>query len=488
MLLHELLRDFQLASESVPNVTVSGIGEDSRLIQPGDLFIARRGTVNDGARFLREARQRGAVAAVTEAFIADSPLPQVVLPTAAAASLLSHRFFSDPSRRLKVLAVTGTNGKTTTTYLLRHVLNKLNRRCGMIGTVEVDDGSESREATMTTPGAIEVARLLAAMRDHQCQAAAIETSSHALHQQRVAGVHFAGAAFMNLTGDHLDYHKLMEKYAAAKAMLFEMLDETAVAAANGDDPWCGRMIQNCRARIVRFGFSEGVDYRAADIAITAGGTKFILHAPDGRWEMNLQLIGRYNIQNTLAAVALLCEVFGFGIHQVAAALKDAAGAPGRLQSVKAGQPFAVLVDYAHTDDALENVLSALRPLTRRKLRVVFGCGGDRDRTKRPRMAAVAQRLADEIYITSDNPRTENPQAILDEIFAGLLAETASVHVQIDRRRAIEQALNDSAAGDVVLIAGKGHENYQTIGSTNHHFDDVEECGRILAMVANRSAS
>jgi UDP-N-acetylmuramoyl-L-alanyl-D-glutamate--2,6-diaminopimelate ligase len=480
-LLHDLLRELRspLLTDSIANLQITGIAEDSRLVQPGNLFIARGGTQTDGSKFIEDAKNRGAVAVVTTP-LTNCPLPQIpYYDPSAASSLLANAFFDHPSEAFKVLGVTGTNGKTTTTYLIRHVLNKLKKRCGMIGTVEIDDGKTRHESTMTTPGPIDLAQLLATMRDRRCKAAALEVSSHSLHQGRVAGVHFTGAAFTNLTGDHLDYHQTMENYAAAKAILFEKLPSHGIAAVNADDPWTPRIVRDCPARITRFGFNESADYRAKDVVITADGTHFILHTPDGQAEMSLQLIGKHNIENTLAACALLGESFGLSVHQLAAALKDAPGAPGRLQTVRANQPFAVLVDYAHTDDALENVLTALRPLTRGRLIVLFGCGGDRDRTKRPRMAAIAQKLADVLYITSDNPRTENPQRILDEICTGLTAEQKSVNVQIDRRLAIEQALAQATAGDVVLIAGKGHENYQIIGTTKHHFDDAEECQRVL---------
>jgi UDP-N-acetylmuramoyl-L-alanyl-D-glutamate--2,6-diaminopimelate ligase len=242
------------------------------------------------------------------------------------------------------------------------------------------------------------------------------------------------------------------------------------------------MIQQCRARVVRFGFTEDADYRAKDIAITALGTHFILHAPDGVAEISMQLIGHHNIENALTAAALVAESFGLTVHQIAAGLRDAQGAPGRLQPVRNGQPFAVLVDYAHTDDALRNVLSALRPLTRGKLRVLFGCGGDRDTTKRPRMAGIAEELADSIYVTSDNPRTESAQSILDQIAGGFSrAGQSRVNFEIDRKAAIERILSDAEPGDVVLLAGKGHENYQIIGKEKHHFDDVEEAARFLKL-------
>jgi UDP-N-acetylmuramoyl-L-alanyl-D-glutamate--2,6-diaminopimelate ligase len=483
MLLHSLLRQFSpdIPPASVRDLEITGVCEDSREVRPGNLFVARAGTKVDGARYLSDAAHRGAVAAVVQTKSTPSALPQIVVEdTAVAASTLANLFYGDPSSKVRVLGVTGTNGKTTTTYLIRHILSTIKSRCGMVGTVEIDDGLTRREASMTTPAATDIAALLATMRDKGCRACAMEVSSHALDQRRVAGVTFAGAAFTNLTGDHLDYHKTMDNYAAAKAALFATLSQTAVAVVNDDDKWSDRMVRDCQGRVIRFGFGKNADYRARDVAITATGSNFILHTPDGRAEVNMQLIGRHNIENALAASALVGEVFGLSVHQIAAGLRDAAGAPGRLQAVRLGQPFAVLVDYAHTDDALENVLTALRPLTRGKLRVLFGCGGDRDRTKRPRMARTAEKLADALYVTSDNPRTEDPQSILEEVVAGLsqIARHRAT-VEIDRRTAIERILGDAGPGDVVLIAGKGHENYQIIGTEKRHFDDVEEATRAI---------
>ena len=485
MLLHTLVRQFdpRISLAGVPNVEVTGVREDSRQVRPGDLFVARPGTKADGVQFVNDAKSRGAVAVVSQTPLPKSvsALPQVAVPDAGiAASVLANLFHGSPAEKVRVLAVTGTNGKTTTTYLIRHLLGKVNLRCGLIGTVEIDDGRSRREATMTTPAATEIAELLASMRDKGCRACAVETSSHALDQGRVAGVGFAGAAFTNLTGDHLDYHKTMEHYAAAKAKLFASLDAGAVAVLNAADKWSGKMVEHCSARVLRFGFGKNADYTAKDTSFTAQGSRFVLHTPDGRAEVSLPMVGKHNVENALAAAALVGEVCGLSVHQLATGLRDAQGAPGRLQAVRAGQPFAVLVDYAHTDDALDNVLSALKPLTRGKLRVLFGCGGDRDRTKRPRMARTAEKWADAVYVTSDNPRTENPRAILDEIASGFSPEgVRKTVVEIDRRRAIEVVLSDAGADDVVLVAGKGHENYQIIGTEKHHFDDVEESLRVL---------
>ncbi len=324
----------------LPNTEVTGIQEDSRLIQAGNLFIARGGTHTDGSRYLDQAHARGAIAVVTSTLVSGCPLPQILVADPAYdASVLANAFFENPSHRVKTIGITGTNGKTTTAYLLRHVLNLYNLRCGMMGTVEIDDGKDRYESSMTTPGPIDVARLLGTMRDKGCRACAMETSSHALHQSRVAGVQFAGAVFTNLTGDHLDYHKTMDNYVAAKAQLFASLTDDAVAAVNASDHSTPRIIRDTRARIIRYGFGATADYRARDVAITAGGSTFILHTPDGRAQIDLKLIGRHNIENALAAAAILGEVFHLNVHQLASGLKNAPGRPGDCNRSGSGNPF-----------------------------------------------------------------------------------------------------------------------------------------------------
>ena len=483
MQLHALLRhyDAALSLTGIPNVEVTGVAEDSRCVVAGNLFVARAGLKTTGQDYVADAKSRGAVAVVVAAKVAGSPLPQIVVKDPAkAGSVLANLFHRSPSHRMRVFAVTGTNGKTTTAYLVRHLLAKVNQRCGLMGTVEIDDGRTRREAEMTTPDACLVANTLAAMRDKGCRAAVLEASSHALDQSRLAGVFFSGAAFTNLTGDHLDYHKNMANYAAAKAKLFENLDAEAVAVINDNSKWADRMIQDCPSRIIRFGTTKRSDYRAANVQVTPQGTRFMLHTPSGKAEVNMKLVGQHNIENALAAAALVGESCGLTVTQIAAGLADAPGAPGRLQPVDAGQPFSVLVDYAHTDDALTNVLRALKPLTKGRLHVVFGCGGDRDATKRPRMAKAAEEYADVIYVTSDNPRTEDANAIIDQICNGFSARCETpIVIQPDRRAAIQQAIGSAEPGDIVLIAGKGHENYQIVGTTKHHFDDVEEAKRAI---------
>ena len=482
MRLHALLARLAEPTDlaELPDVEVLGVQEDSRRVRTGDLFIARQGGGADGKAFVADAHKNGAVAVVSDGRIDGSPLPVIVVKDAgAAASILANAALGDPSRDMKVIGVTGTNGKTTTTFLLRHLLAKAGVRCGLIGTCEIDDGTHRREASMTTPGPVALAEILATMRDKGCAAVAMEISSHALSQGRAAGVSFAAAGFTNLTGDHLDYHGTMEDYAAAKASLFASLPASAAAVVNADDEWSPRMLRDCRATPTRFSSTGGdADYSAKNAEVRADGSRFTLHAPGGTTPVHMRLVGRHNIENALCAAAIAGEAFGLTPDQIAAGLADAAGAPGRLQRVDAGQPFGVLVDYAHTDDALQNVLSALKPITRGKLRVVFGCGGDRDRTKRPRMAAVAERFADAVYVTSDNPRTEDPAGIVSEIAAGF-RERPPALIEIDRRAAIRRALSDADAGDVVLIAGKGHENYQIVGTVKHAFDDADEARRAL---------
>ncbi|MEM6561148.1 MAG: UDP-N-acetylmuramoyl-L-alanyl-D-glutamate--2,6-diaminopimelate ligase [Planctomycetota bacterium] len=456
------------------------VTDDSRQVTPGTLFIARGGTQTDGTKFIADAIERGAVGVVSESPIAGLSVPNIVVDDAAQTlGELAHELHGSPSDTLDVLAVTGTNGKTTTTYLLRHILKHTGHTCGLIGTVEIDNGDRVIEADMTTPGSPELAAHLAAMRDNGCTSAVIEASSHALQQQRLAGCTVRGAAFLNLTGDHLDYHGTMEDYAAAKALLFEMLDDTGVAAVNVDDPHAARMIQACRGRVVPFSPSGDPDttWRATDVTVTADGTTYRMHNPKESAVVSMPLIGRHNVENALAAAVLAHEVHNVWPATIADALATATGAPGRLERVPADKPFHVFVDYAHTDDALDNVLRALRPLCTNNLRVVFGCGGDRDKTKRPRMAAVAERHADAIYVTSDNPRTEDPAAILADTVTGLTSKPTLVDPE--RRTAIRQAIADARDGDIVLIAGKGHETYQIIGTDKTHFDDREEARTAL---------
>jgi UDP-N-acetylmuramoyl-L-alanyl-D-glutamate--2,6-diaminopimelate ligase len=378
-------------------------------------------------------------------------------------------FFGRPSERLLVLGVTGTNGKTTTAYLQHAILAAAGHTAGLLGTIERRIGGVAEPAQRTTSEAIDLQRDLRRMLDAGDTACAMEVSSHALDQQRVAGVRFAAAAFTNLTQDHLDYHADMEAYFAAKALLF---DGRCPTAANADDAYGRRLPAD-----LRFGLATpGAEVRAEDVRYGAHGTAFRLRTPWGDAEVATRLVGRFNVENALAAVSS-AGLAGVPLAAIVTGLEGVAGVPGRLEVVSGDRPFAVIVDYAHTADALENVLRALRPLATGRLIVVFGCGGDRDRGKRPTMARVACALADEVIITTDNPRSEDPLAIIAEVAAGADGRHA---VEPDRRRAIERAIAAAAPGDVVLIAGKGHEQGQDVAGSITPFDDRVVACEVLA--------
>ena len=481
-----------------PDLVVADITDDSRLVTPGCLFIARG--LEDPANhpYTRDAVAKGAAAVLADA-APDQPAQgeRVVWLVAdtvdqALAGRVAEVFFGEPSKQLKLIGVTGTNGKTTTAYLVQHLLAAAGVRCGMIGTVEIDDGASRTPADLTTPGAIEMSRLLARMVANGCDAAVAEVSSHALHQGRTAALDINVGIFTNLTGDHLDYHGTMDAYADAKALLFEQLGEQAWAVVNQDDPSSERMIANTRAHVLRCTLTPSVDdpsdtpdpslCRARVLKLGPDYSRAQFDGPWGSVDTRLPLVGRHNVANTLEAIAAANAVTALA-RQLRTALSQCPPVPGRLEPVRLPERDdtpAVLVDYAHTHDALENVLLALRPVTRGRLHVLFGCGGDRDRTKRPKMAAVACRLADRVVVTSDNPRTEDPHAIIREIMTGVPAtDHAKVHVDADRAAAIRTIIHTAAPDDTVLIAGKGHEDYQILGTTKRHFDDREQAAAAL---------
>lgn len=478
MKLSELLAGLPVdRADDTRDPVIGSITEDSRQVTPGALFIARTGIASDGRTFARDAMARGAVAVLSETPIDVTPdvVPVIAQHIPQLAAQLAERFHGEPSRALDLVGVTGTNGKTTTAHLIRQVLESTGRRCGLIGTVEINDGHTSRPAALTTPPAIELSGLLRRMVDHGCAACAMEASSHALLQRRVAGLRFRVGIFTNLTGDHLDYHGTMDDYAAAKALLFESLDDEAFAIVNTDDPQASRMVRDCRATVWRASLKDAdADLHAELHALDAGGMDATFTGPWGAFRVYLPLVGQHNLMNALEA-AVAAHALGASADELQRAFSDARAPAGRLEPVHtADDGFSVLVDYAHTDDALENVLRAVRPLVPdgARLTVVFGCGGDRDRTKRPRMAKVAATHADRIIITSDNPRTEDPTAIVREIEAGVPADRQrDTETIVDRRVAIQHAVGTAHAGDIVLIAGKGHEDYQIIGTTKHPFDD-----------------
>jgi len=485
--LSQLVEPLQEALPAVerhgPDVAVSGLCGDSRTCAKGDLFIAGIGTRDDGLSHVEEALARGAVAVLAArrpegingtAFVSVGDVPL-------ARALIADAFFGHPSRRLDTIGVTGTNGKTTTTFMLRSILTMDGRGTGLVGTLGAWIGGRHEPLRHTTPDAIELQRLLARMVDENLSTAVMEVSSHALMQRRTHGVDFDAAIFTNLTPDHLDYHGTMEAYAAAKARLFEDLREDAVAVLNADDPASRLYRLTTPARVLTYGLDAPADVTARISRLDGDGTRLTLVAPElgPPIEVNLRLIGRHNVMNALGASAAALAL-GLPPSAVATGLESLPAVPGRLEPISCGQDFRVLVDYAHTPDALEKVLDLLRPLTAGSLRVVFGCGGDRDRTKRPVMGRAVASRADRLYVTSDNPRSENPEAILDEILAGVPPDRQGAMLrEADRREAIRRACAECRPGDVLLIAGKGHETTQTIGERVLPFDDRAVAREIL---------
>lgn len=467
----------RLLGDRLPEV--AGIAYDSRRVRPGELFVCVRGASHDGHRFAADAVAKGACALIVEEPLGLG-VPEVVVPSSRAAmGAAAAAFYGFPSRRLRVIGVTGTNGKTTTTYLVRGALERAGRRTGLIGTVEQVTGAARREASRTTPESVEVQALLAEMVESGCAACVMEVSSHGLVLERTAGTEFDVAIFTNLTHDHLDFHKDLEEYLEAKTRLFRALNSGERAGlkaekraiVNADDPHASRFIEASGAPVVTYGIERAADFCAGSIDLGPGGVRYVARTPEGPVEVRLRLPGRFNVYNSLAALA---AAYAEGVDLEAAAAGMAGTlVPGRFEPVDEGQPFAVIVDYAHAPDSLENVLRTARSLTEGRLICVFGAGGDRDRRKRPVMGRIASHLADVVYITSDNPRSEDPAAICAEIAAG--AEGAArCEVVVDRREAIRRAVDEAEAGDFVLIAGKGHETYQEVNGVKLHFDDREE--------------
>ncbi|MBS3821202.1 MAG: UDP-N-acetylmuramoyl-L-alanyl-D-glutamate--2,6-diaminopimelate ligase [Planctomycetes bacterium] len=479
----QLLEQSGLAAEPRDgDVDITAVCADSRRCTEGSVFLALRGTTQDAHLFIPQAIDAGAVAVV-----ADDPAtvpngtPHAIAPdTREALGRLAQAIHGWPARKLTCIGVTGTNGKSTVTHLLRRMLERVGRSAAMLGTISYETGGRSIPAVMTTPEATVIAEMMAEMVDAGVTYCVMEVSSHALDQKRTAGIDFQAAIFTNLTGDHLDYHGTMEDYFAAKRELFSGLADDGVAVINRDDEWGGRLAEDTPARVVWYGLSEASDVYGRVDHIDVDGTVLQVHVGDETCPVRSRLIGRHNVYNALAAAATV-DALGADAVEALTTLEDVDAVPGRLQRVRAEAGWDVFIDYAHTDDALANVLSSLRPLTRGRLIVVFGCGGDRDRRKRPRMARIAEELADCIVITSDNPRNEDPRAIIADVVAGLSpAAAAKADVIVERREAIGRAIEMAGEGDVVLIAGKGHETYQLARGERTHFDDAEIAAECIA--------
>ena len=465
------------AADVALGVPCAGVTHDSRQVVPGTVFVGLRGLQADGAAFAPQAIAAGAAAIVTETHPAESTaVPWVVVKDARLAlAFLAAEFFGQPSRQMRVVGITGTNGKTTTSYLINAIFEAAGVMCGLMGTVTYRIGTQSFEATRTTPEAPELQGFMRRMVDAGCGACVMEVSSHALALRRADGIEFAAGVFTNLTRDHLDFHNDMEGYFAAKRRLFEMLPRSAPAAINVDDPR-GATLLDIAGRPVSYGIHKPADVSPGPLSFSLDGLRFDVRTPHGTVRVESRLVGKPNVYNILAAVAATASL-DVPIEAIERGLAGLGGVPGRFEVVSApADDITVIVDYAHTDDALRNLLETARAMAVERLITVFGAGGDRDRTKRPLMGMVAARLSDVVVITSDNPRNEDPQRIIEEVKRGAEAEArqsgAEVRTVIDRREAIVAAVRTASAHDVVLIAGKGHEKYQEIAGRTFPFDDV----------------
>jgi UDP-N-acetylmuramoyl-L-alanyl-D-glutamate--2,6-diaminopimelate ligase len=497
--IHPLLRQVGLAvPPGLANADVTSVSCDSRRVGPGTVFVGLPGAQVDGGVFWPQALAAGAVLAVIGRAAAEACPPAdadavlvVTDPVARWAGLLAAEFWQQPSQRLHLIGVTGTNGKTTTTHLIEHLAASCGTPAALFGTLVNRWPGHSVTAQHTTAFADVLQGQLAQAAEAGAQLGAMEVSSHALDQQRVSGCRFAGAVFTNLTQDHLDYHPSMQAYFEAKASLFsaaflELPDGQATAVVNVDDPWGQRLAERLGSQAWRCSLEEGseAELRMEQLQFSSEGVRGVLVSPHGSGAFQSPLLGRFNLMNQLQAVGALLQQ-GLPLANLLQGLSSFRGVPGRMERVAVGRAEccegalpAVLVDYAHTPDGLESALKACRPFARGQLICVFGCGGDRDRTKRPLMGSIAARLADQVVVTSDNPRTEDPQQILNDVVAGIPEGTA-VQVEADRGRAIAAVVAAARPEDLVLIAGKGHEDYQILGTTKIHFDDREEAEKAL---------
>jgi UDP-N-acetylmuramoyl-L-alanyl-D-glutamate--2,6-diaminopimelate ligase len=467
-----LLDDLAAEGPDGLSVAVTGIAYRSDMVRTGDAFFCVRGFAHDGHEFAADAAARGASVVVVMRPVAGLGVPQVrVDDTRAALAIASARFFGDPSARLDVVGITGTNGKTTTTYLLDAIMRAAGRTTGIVGTVETWIAGKRRPAARTTPESRDLQELLASMVDAGVDSVALEVSSHAIDLHRVDGLRFAVTAFTNLTQDHLDYHATLEEYFAVKTRLFDGGLPVASRVVNIDDEYGRRIVAHAGAEWT-VGRSSDAAVRAEDVEMTHVSSRFRLVGPEGPADVYLPMAGDFNVSNALVAAGCAFAL-GIRLSDIVEGLASAPQVPGRLERIDEGQPFAVLVDYAHTPDGLEKAIDAVRKVTPGRVITVFGCGGDRDPAKRPVMGRAAGRLSDVVIVTSDNPRTEDPVGIVLQIEDGLARTGAERHTEIDRRAAIALAIRLARPSDAVLIAGKGHEDYQIFADRTIHFDDRE---------------
>ncbi|WP_034631321.1 UDP-N-acetylmuramoyl-L-alanyl-D-glutamate--2,6-diaminopimelate ligase [Desulfotruncus alcoholivorax] len=489
LLLSDLFSGLPANVPADANPEVRGIAYDSRQAGPGFLFVAIKGYKTDGHFYVRDAVARGATAVAVQEVVDVPPgIARVMVSnTRQILPVISARYYGYPARKMKLIGVTGTNGKTTTTNLINAVYQEQGLKTGLIGTIHNRIGNRLLAVEHTTPESTDLQRLLDQMSQEGVQALVMEVSSHALALGRVDQCEYDTAVFTNITQDHLDFHGTMEEYLEAKTLLFRGLGVNAQktgkkhAVINADDPAAEKLINACSVDVLTYGIEQPADVVARDVLVTARGVCFTAEVPGETINLHLKLTGKFNVYNALAAVAA-CIAGGIPVPVIKRALEGVTGVPGRFELVDRGQDFAVIVDYAHTPDGLQNVLSTAREITSGRLITVFGCGGDRDRTKRPQMGAITARMSDLAVVTSDNPRTEDPMSIIEDILPGIRGITGANYVVIpDRREAIRQAVREAKSGDVVVIAGKGHEDYQIIGARRMHFDDREEAAEALEL-------
>lgn len=471
MKLSEVLKDMEILSATADlNTEIGGVCYDSRKVEKGDLFVAVKGFSSDGHRFIPTALEKGAAAVLCEDIPADGTPYVQIRDCREGLALASRSFFGNPAGEMTLIGITGTSGKTTSSYLIKHLLeSRLGAKVGLIGTNGHMIGEEFLHSEFTTPESYDLQKLFRRMADAGCTHVVMEVSSHSLVLDRVAGVHFDVALYTNLSQDHLDFHHTMEEYAAAKKKIFSMC---SAACVNADDSWAEYMTEGADCPILSFAVDHEADLKAESVALSAEGVAFEACFAEERVATSLAIPGLFSVHNALGVMAVGL-VLGLSLEDCAAAMRGAKGVKGRLESVPTDGDYSIIIDYSHKPDALENVLKTLRPVTRGRLIVLFGCGGDRDRLKRPIMGSIAADNADLCIVTSDNPRTEDPEAIIDEIMEGLRGKSTPWLRICDRAEAIRTALDNARSGDVILLAGKGHEDYQIVGHEKRHMDERE---------------
>jgi UDP-N-acetylmuramoyl-L-alanyl-D-glutamate--2,6-diaminopimelate ligase len=478
MKLKKLLKEIDLpvVVKGMKDCEITGISADSKCVAPGHLFFAKKGRSSDGADFIPQAISSGAVAIATDLYnpFFEDVVQIVYSDLQLLEEKLAEHFYEHSTDSLFLVGITGTNGKTTTSFLVKHLLDRLKEPCGLIGTIQWIIGSHHLPSNFTTPDLFTNHKLFYEMRQEGLKAAVMEVSSHGLDQGRVRGIDFDAAIFTNLTLDHLDYHQTMEAYAEAKSKLFAQLRTSKkpyakVAIGNADDPWMSKIMSNCSVPIMTYGINRPADVSISQLKLSEKGTECVVHYKDKSAAFFTSLIGRFNLYNCLA-VFVLGISRGVSLETISHILGSFQNVPGRLEKISNTKGLHVFVDYAHTDDALKNVLKTLNEIKKGRLITVFGCGGNRDKSKRPKMAEVAEEFSDFTVVTSDNPRQEDPEAIIKEIITGFKRKEC-FSIEVDRRAAIHQAIQRAKSGDVILIAGKGHETYQIFSHQTIDFDD-----------------